>query len=125
MTLPDGFRQNALAIFVLMKIKKGDSVVVITGKDKGKKGLVIRAIPTEGKIVVEKVNICIRHRKERGKAPGGRIEFEAPIDASNVKIICPETKKSSRVGYQRGKDGQKYRIAKVSSVNIEKTFVKS
>ncbi len=108
-----------------MKIKKGDTVAIITGKDKGKKGTVIRAIPSEGKIVVEKVGLITRHQKERGKQPGGRIQYEAPIDASNVKVICPETGKSSRVGYQVGKDGKKYRVAKTSGVNIEKTFTKS
>ncbi len=108
-----------------MKIKKGDTVAIITGKDKGKKGTVIRAIPNEGKIVVEKVALVTRHQKERGKQPGGRIQLESAIDASNVKIICPETGKSSRVGYQVGKDGKKYRIAKKSGVNIEKSFVKS
>ncbi len=108
-----------------MKIKKGDNVVVITGKDKGKKGSVIRAIPTKNRIVVEKVNLVTKHQKARGKAPGGRIQFEAPIDSSNVKIICPDSKKSTRVGYQVGKDGTKYRISKVSGANIEKSFVKS
>lgn len=108
-----------------MKIKKGDHVVVITGKDKGKKGNVIRALPAENRIVVEKVNIMIKHQKARGKASGGRIEMEAPIDASNVKIICPETKKSSRIGYTLGKDKKKLRIAKISGANIETSFVKS
>ncbi len=108
-----------------MKIKKGDSVVITTGKDKGKKGDVLRVNAKENRIVVEKVNLVTKHQKARGKAPGGRIQFEAPIDASNVKIICPETKKSSRVGYHVGKDKKKYRIAKTSGVNIEKTFVKS
>jgi large subunit ribosomal protein L24 len=108
-----------------MKIKKGDFVVVTTGKDKGKKGNVIRAIPTEDRVVIEKVNLITKHQKARGKASGGRIQYEAPIHASNVKVICPETKKSTRVGYQVGKDGKKYRIAKVSGANIEKSFVKS
>lgn len=108
-----------------MKIKKGDNVAITTGKDKGKKGTVIRAIPSEGKIVVEKVNLITKHQKERGKQPGGRIQTEAPIDASNVKVICPETNKSSRVGYQVAKDGKKYRIAKKSGVNVEKSFVKT
>lgn len=108
-----------------MKIKKGDHVVVTTGKDKGKKGTVIESFPSENRIKVEKVNLVTKHQKTRGKVSGGRIQFEAPIDASNVKIICPETKKSSRVGYQVGKDGKKYRIAKVSGTNIEKSFVKS
>ncbi|QQS58780.1 50S ribosomal protein L24 [Candidatus Peregrinibacteria bacterium] len=108
-----------------MKIKKGDHVVIITGKDKGKKGNVIRTIPSEERIVVEKVNLCTKHQKRDQKSPGGKIQFEAPIHVSNVKIICPETKKSSRVRYERGKDGKKYRIAQISGVNIERPFVKS
>lgn len=108
-----------------MKIKKGDYVVIITGKDKGKKGNVIRTLPSEEKIVVEKANLCTKHQKGDQRNPGGKIQFEAPFHVSNVKIICPETKKSSRVCYERGKDGKKYRIAKVSGVNIEHPFVKS
>jgi len=111
--------------FAFMKIKKGDHVVVITGKDKGKKGNVIRAFPAENRILVEKVNLVTKHQKAKGKAPGGRIQFEAPIHVSNVKIICPETKKSSRIGYKVGKDGKKIRIAKVSGANIETSFVTS
>ena len=108
-----------------MKVKKGDTVVVITGKDKGKKGTVMRAIPIKNRIVVEKVNIITRHQKERGKQPGGRIQTEAPIDVSNVKVICPESGKSTRVGYQRTNDGKKFRIGKKTDSNLEKSFVKS
>lgn len=108
-----------------MKIKKGDLIVVITGKDKGKKGTVMRALPDEGKIVVEKVNLCTKHQKARRNLPAGKVEFEAPIDASNVKVICPETKKSTRVGYQLGEGVKKTRVAKASGVSLEKPFVKS
>jgi ribosomal protein L24, bacterial/organelle len=109
-----------LGDFAPMKVKKGDTVVVITGKDKGKKGTVIRAIPTENRIVVEKVNLMTRHQKERGKQPGGRIQTEAPIAVSNVKVICPETGKSTRVGYQRTTDGKKFRIGKKTDASLEK-----
>lgn len=108
-----------------MKIKKGDFVVIITGKDKGKKGTVMRAIPSEDKLIVEKVNLCTKHQKAKRNLPSGKVEFEAPIHVSNVKILCPETKKSSRVGYQLAKGVKKTRIAKVSGVSLEKPFVKS
>ncbi len=106
-----------------MKIKTGDHVVVTTGKDKGKKGKVIRAIPREDRIVIERIALVKKHQKPSGKKTGGIIEVEAPIHVSNVKIICPKTGKSSRVGYEV-KDGKKMRVAKISSAPIETLFVK-
>lgn len=106
-----------------MKIKTGDNVVVITGKDKGKKGKVLRAVPSENRIVVEKVGLVKKHQKAGGKSPGGIIEVESAIHASNVKIICPKTGKSSRVGYEV-KNKKKTRVAKISNAPIETPFVK-
>ena len=108
-----------------MKIKKGDNVVVTRGKDRGKKGTVVRALPEKDRIVVEGVALCTKHQKEQGGKAGGRIQFEQSIHVSNVKIICPESKESTRVVYQRGKDGKKYRVAKCSGVTIDTPFVKS
>ena len=109
--------------FSRMKIKTGDLVVVITGKDRGKKGKVLRAFPRERKILVEKVNLVKKHQKAAGKNPGGILETEAKIDASNVKIICPKTQKSSRVGFET-QNNRKIRVAKISGAPIETPFVK-
>ena len=90
-----------------MFIKKGDKVVVITGKDKGKVGIVKKALPKKDQVVVEGVNIVKKHTKSSQDAPqGGRIEFEAPIHVSNVMLQDPETKKPTRVGFEI-KDGKK------------------
>ena len=101
-----------------MKIKKGDNVIVIAGKDKGKKAKVVRALPAENKVVVEGVNIKKKH--ERGRREGAKgqiIEFAAPINVSNVMIEDPKTKKPSRIGYKMVGD-KKVRIAKKSGAEI-------
>ncbi len=85
----------------------------------------MRVIPETERAIVESVNMGTRHVKAKGKAQGGRVQTENPIHLSNLKVICPETKKSTRVGFETGKDGKKYRVAKVSGTNIEKAFVKS
>lgn len=101
-----------------MFIKKGDKVVVITGKDKGKVGIVKKALPKKDQAVVEGVNIVKKHTKSSQDAPqGGRIEFEAPIHVSNVMLQDPETKKPTRVGFEI-KDGKKVRISKKSGKQI-------
>ena len=96
-----------------MKIKKGDTVVVISGESKTfEPKKVLRAMPSENKLIVEGVNMIIRHTKPKkmGEA-GGRIEKEAPIDASNVMLYCPNCKKGVRAGYEVI-DGKKTRICK-------------
>lgn len=108
-----------------MKVKKGDQVLVIAGKDAGKTGAVIRSLPSKNKVVVEKVAICIKHVKEKQGQPGGRIHFEAAIDSSNVKIICPSCKKATRVGYQVPAEGKKYRVCKKCGESVESSFKKS
>ncbi len=101
-----------------MFIKKGDKVVVITGKDKGKVGIVKKALPKKDQVVVEGVNIVKKHTKSSQDAPqGGRIEFEAPIHVSNVMLQDPGTKKPTRVGFEI-KDGKKVRISKKSGKQI-------
>lgn len=82
-----------------MHVKSGDEVLIITGKDKGRRGKIKRSIPKEGRVVVEGLNIVKRHMKARGPGkPGGIIEMEAPLDASNVMIICPSCGRASRTG---------------------------
>jgi large subunit ribosomal protein L24 len=98
-----------------MKIHKDDTVIVTTGKDKGKKGKVLKAYPSENKVVVEKVNIITKHMKRRGETAGQILKYEAPIDASNVMVLCPDTGKPSRIGY-RIENGKKVRIVKKSGV---------
>ena len=98
-----------------MKIKVGDTVVVIAGKERNKTGKVIRTDKKEDRVVVEGLNKVVRHmRKTKGKA-GSRVSFEAPIHVSNVMVLDPKTKKGTRIGYKVAKDGKKDRIAKKSN----------
>ncbi len=102
-----------------MLIKKGDKVIVITGADKGKTGIVQRAYPKLNKVVVEGVNIRKKHRKPTQNNPEGSIlEVYAPIHVSNVALIDPKTKKPTRVGVRIEK-GQKVRYAKKSGELIK------
>ncbi|CAN5863260.1 50S ribosomal protein L24 [soil metagenome] len=95
-----------------LKIKTGDRVVVLSGKDKGKEGVVQHAYPADRKVVVEGVNTATRHRKARSATEsGGIVEIDKPIDVSNVALISPEDGKATRVGY-RLVDGKKVRIDK-------------
>jgi len=95
-----------------MKIKKGDNVIVITGKDKGRKGKVLRVLPKEGKIVVENINRIIKHvRPKKQGEKGQRVEISVPFNISNVKLICPKCGKPTRTGY-RILDKNKMRICK-------------
>lgn len=101
-----------------MFIKKGDKVVVITGKDKGKVGTVVEAQPKKDRVVVEGVNIVKKHVKNsQDAAQGGIVEFEAPIHVSNVMLQDPETGKPTRVGFET-RDGKKVRISKKSGKEI-------
>lgn len=96
------------------KIKKGDKVVVLSGKDKGKTGEVVRAIPQDGKVVVSGVNVVARHKKPSQANPQGGIErVEAPLFISKVAIVDPKTGQPTRVGFKMV-DGKKVRIAKKS-----------
>ena len=102
-----------------MKIVKGDKVVVIAGKDKGKEGIVQAVYPKLNKVVVEGVNTHKKHQKPTQQNPEGTIvEMYVPIDASNVAIVDPKTKKASRVGYALDKDGNKIRISKASGSKL-------
>ena len=102
-----------------MKIKKNDTVLVITGKDKGKKGKVIAAQPKSGKIAVEGVAIATKHQKSRAQGqPGGIIKKEAFIDASNVMIFCGKCNKPTRVAHQIIEEKDKEGNTKMKNVRI-------
>jgi len=95
-----------------MKIRKGDQVLIIKGKDRGKKGKVLRGFPRELKVLVEGVNIKKKHQRPRREGEKGQVvEIPAPIPVANVKLICPKCKKPSRVGYKI-EEQKKYRICK-------------
>jgi large subunit ribosomal protein L24 len=96
-----------------VKVRKGDRVVVLTGKDKGRQGKIIQVLPRTGKVIVEDVNIAHRHTKPRqANVPGGIIEKPMPLDASNVAVISPKDGKPTRVGYRMDTDGNKIRICR-------------
>lgn len=101
-----------------MYLKTGDKVIVIAGKDKGREGKITKTFHDENKVIVEGVNLVKRHQKSNGQNPGGIIETEAPIHASNVMIIDPKTKKATRIGYGTDKKGKKIRISKKSNESI-------
>ncbi len=102
-----------------LKIRKGDRVVVLSGKDKGKEGVVQLAMPDERKVVVEGVNTAKRHRKARSATEaGGIIEIDKPIDVSNVAVISPKDGKPTRVGYKLV-DGKKIRVCKRTGEEIK------
>ena len=102
------------------KIKREDFVVVITGKDKGKRGKVLRVIPKKQRVVVEGVNIVKKHQKPTANSPGGIIEKPAPIHVSNVMLICPKCGTPTRVGFTFLEDGTKVRKCKKCGEVIDK-----
>ena len=96
-----------------MNVKKGDQVEVLSGKDKGKRGEVLRALPAEGKVVVEGVAVVKRHTKPtQANQQGGIVEKEAAIDVSNVALVCPSCGKATRVGHDHNAEGKKVRVCK-------------
>ncbi len=96
-----------------LKIKKGDTVKVLSGKDRGKTGEVMRAIPETGKVIVEGVNTAKRHqRPTRATMQGGIIDKDMPIPVANVAIVCPKGGHTTRVGYRVDADGTKVRVCK-------------
>ena len=103
-----------------MKIKRDDTVIVISGKNRGKTGKVKRVLPKEDRVVVEGVNIVTRHMKPRGpQQPGGINKTEAPIHVSNVMYYDAASKKGVRIGYQI-EDGKKVRIMRPAGTKIDK-----
>jgi large subunit ribosomal protein L24 len=105
---------------IKLKIKKGDTVIVTTGRDKGTKGEVLQVNPAEAKVLVKGVNTAKKHNKPSQANPqGGITTIERPIHISNVSLADPKTGKPSRVGYKVQKDGTKTRIARASGQTVE------
>jgi len=101
------------------KIRKGDDVIVITGRDKGKKGEVLRVLPKEGRVVVQGVNMVKRHTRPSANQAGGIVEKEVPIHISNVSLIDPDGGNATRVGFKFLEDDRKVRYAKRSGEMID------
>ena len=102
-----------------LKLKKGDRVIVTTGRDKGRQGEILRVLPVENKVVVDGVNVVKRHTRPSQTQPGGIVEKSAPIHVSNVAILDPKDEKATRVGYRTLEDGRKVRFAKSSGEVID------
>ncbi len=108
-----------------MEIKKGDSVVIIAGKDKGKKGKVLEISPKTSKIIVEGVNIASKHKKPRSaQDKGGIIKQTNPIEGSNAMVVCPDCGKATRIAHKEV-DGKKARICKKCGASLDKSLVKA
>lgn len=102
-----------------VKLRKGDHVVVMTGKDKGKKGEILKMMPAENRAIVKGVGIVRRHQRQSATQEGGIVAKEAPIHISNLAIEDPKDGKPSRIGYKFLKDGRKVRFAKRSGEVID------
>jgi large subunit ribosomal protein L24 len=101
-----------------LKVKKGDKVVVITGRDKGKSGEIVKVLREENRVVVQGVNVAQRHQKQSMSQEGGIVRKELPIHVSNVALIDPKTDKPTRVGYKM--DGErKIRVARRSGEALD------
>ncbi len=102
-----------------MKIKKGDRVRVLTGKDRGKEGLVVSAMPAKDKVVVEGVNTARKHQKRtRATMDAGMLSIDMPIPVANVAVISPKDGKPTRVGYRFNTDGTKVRVCKRTGAEL-------
>ncbi len=102
-----------------LKIKKGDEVIVLTGRDKGKKGEVTKVNLENSRVTVQGINQVKKHRKPTQQAPGGIDTIELPIHASNVALVDPKSGKATRVGFKELKDGTKVRVARASGETID------
>ena len=104
-----------------MKVKKDDKVLVIAGKNRNATGKVMRTFKKTNKIVVEKVNMRKKHIKKTTSRPGEIITYEAPLQVSNVKVLCPQCEKATRVGYIILENKKKQRICKKCNQSLDKT----
>ena len=103
-----------------MNLKVGDKVIVIAGSNKGKEGTIKKVLKKENRVIVEGINLVKKHQKGNGQESGGILEVEAPINASNVMLIDPKTKKVTRIGYKKDeKTNKKIRISKKSNEKID------
>jgi large subunit ribosomal protein L24 len=101
------------------KIRKGDKVVVLTGRDKGRTGEVIEVNPSAARALVRGVNLVKRHQRQSAQQDGGIISKELPVHLSNIAIADPKDGKPTRIGFKTGNDGRKVRIAKRSGAEID------
>lgn len=100
------------------KLKKGDRVVVLAGRDKGNEGEILKVMPAENRALVQGINMVVRHTRQTAQSQGGRISKEAAIDLSNLALIDPKTGGPTRVGFKTV-DGKKVRVAKKSGEVID------
>ena len=103
-----------------LKLKKGDKVIVLTGKDKGKTGEITKVLVKESKVIVSGINVAKRHTKPSQENAGGIVSKEMPIHISNVAFVDPKTSKATRLGVKVDKDGHKVRVAKKSGEVVDK-----
>jgi len=107
----------------MQRIKKGDTIEVIAGKDLGQQGTVLTVLPKEDRVVVERVNIVKKHQRAqqagRQQIQPGIIEFEAPLHLSNVQLICTQCKQKTRVGFRINEEGRKVRVCKHCKQDID------
>lgn len=104
-----------------LRVKKGDTVVVLSGKDKDRRGKVIRVLPASGKVIVEGINIIKRHTKPSRTVPqGGVIERPGPMYVAKVMVVCPKCNKPTRVGRSVAEDGELVRVCKKCGVEMDK-----
>ncbi len=107
----------------MQRIKKGDTVKVIAGKDKGVEGQVLRVLPKDNRVVVERVNVVKKHQKPvqagNQQTQAGIIEFEAPLHMSNVMLVCTQCKQQTRVGFRINEEGRKVRVCKHCKQDID------
>ncbi|MEM7288925.1 MAG: 50S ribosomal protein L24 [Pseudomonadota bacterium] len=103
----------------MQKLRKGDNVIVLTGKDKGRKGEVLKVNPKEGKALVQGINMVKRHQRQTQSSEAGIVTREAPIQISNLAFVDPKEGKATRVGFKIMDDGRKVRVAKLSGEVID------
>ena len=102
------------------RIRKGDTVVVLAGKSKGKQGQVLRIIHKKDRLLVERVNIIKKHQKPTQNSQGGIVDKEASLHKSNVALVCPKCKKGVRVGFKAHEDGSKVRVCRSCGEELDK-----
>jgi large subunit ribosomal protein L24 len=101
------------------RIRRGDNVVVLTGRERGKRGKVLRVLRKDGRVLVQGVNIVRRHTRPSQQSPGGVLEKEAPLHVSNIALVDPKLGKPTRVGFKWLEDGRKVRVAKRSGEVVD------
>lgn len=102
------------------RIRKGDTVVVLAGKSKGKQGQVLRIIHKKDRLLVERVNIIKKHQKPTQNSQGGIVDKEASLHKSNVALVCPKCKKGVRIGFKAHEDGSKVRVCRSCGEELDK-----